>query len=56
VWDGQAVTELGSLVDSGESVFGFGTNAWGDVYVATVTTDNFGEIEDGTVYRLAPAG
>jgi glucose/arabinose dehydrogenase len=56
LWDGQDVTYLGSQASSGESVFGFGTNAWGDVYVATVTTDDFGEVQDGTVYRLAPGG
>lgn len=56
VWDGAAVTELGSLLNSGEFITGSGWNAWGDVFLTTVDVTFGFPIEDGLVYRLAPAG
>jgi glucose/arabinose dehydrogenase len=53
VWDGTTVTELGIVYDHNELVQGFGTNAYGDVFVTTVQTAG-PSIVDGKLYRIAP--
>jgi len=53
-YDGTNVEDLGVLVDSGERVLGYGTNAYGDVFFTTVDAVVNGPITDGYVYRVAP--
>jgi glucose/arabinose dehydrogenase len=52
-FNGQGAGPLHTL---GENVLGFGSNAWGDVYFTSVEVGGFGQITDGRVYRVAPAG
>lgn len=54
VWDGNAVTDLGVLLDQNELPLGNGWNAYGDVFVTTVDAILGGPIFDGIVYRVAP--
>jgi glucose/arabinose dehydrogenase len=56
VWDGSAVTQDGTLLESGQNILGNGWNAYGDVFVTTVLANGAGQIQDGFVHRLAPAG
>lgn len=57
-WDGTNVDDMGMVFDfpNSENIIGSGTNAWGDVYITTVYVPApNGPIEDGRIYRLAPA-
>jgi glucose/arabinose dehydrogenase len=56
-WDGQSVTELGTVwtTGAGDRILGGGNNAHGDVYMTSVIVPFPGApIEDGRVYRVAP--
>jgi glucose/arabinose dehydrogenase len=53
-WDGNAVTDLGLLLDQNQLPLGNGWNAYGDVYITTVDAILGGPIFDGLVYRVAP--
>ena len=44
------------LLESGQNILGNGWNAYGDVFVTTVLANGAGQIQDGFVHRLAPAG
>jgi glucose/arabinose dehydrogenase len=55
VWDGQSVTDLGSVWTPSEGVDmirGGGTNAHGDVYVAASNVPFPGGPQEGVVYRI----
>jgi len=54
-WDGTTTTELGVVATIGEAVIGSGHNSIGDVYVTTVVVDALNTLQDGKVYRIAPA-
>ena len=41
---------------AGEAGIGTGTTGHGDVLVTTVVTDDFNQITDGKIYRIAPGG
>jgi glucose/arabinose dehydrogenase len=54
-YDGNAVTDLGELVNTGELVAGNGYDAYGNVYFTTFEGIYGGPDTDGLVYRVAPA-
>ena len=57
-WDGQNVTEMGVLwsSSSNDQILGGGSNAYGDVFVATATIPFQGApFNDGRVYRITAA-
>jgi glucose/arabinose dehydrogenase len=54
-WDGTTTTDLGVVTTVGEPVIGSGHNGIGDVFVTTVVVDALNNLQDGKVYRIAPA-
>jgi glucose/arabinose dehydrogenase len=58
VWDGQSVTELGTVwtTTASDRILGGGNNAYGDVFVTSVAVPFPGApIEDGRLYRVTAA-